>query len=84
MEAGAVFEVKRMAAGRCRLRHGRRTRQHRRGLTIVRDGLAAIAPGCETDMPAFGSTQDDQEIMAILDYIKQRWPDREREIQQRR
>ena len=53
-------------------------------LRIVRDGLAAIAPGYETDMPAFGGKLDDQEIIAILDYIKQSWPDREREIQQGR
>lgn len=53
-------------------------------LRIVRDGLAAIAPGYETDMPAFGGKLDDQDIVAILDYIKQSWPDREREIQRSR
>lgn len=53
-------------------------------LVIVRDGLAAIAPGYETDMPAFGGKLGDQEIIAILDYIKQSWPEREREIQQSR
>lgn len=53
-------------------------------LRIVRDGLAAIAPGYETDMPAFGGTLSDQEIVAILDYIKQTWPDREREVQRSR
>lgn len=53
-------------------------------LRIVRDGLAAIAHGYETDMPAFRGTLSDQEIVAILDYIKQTWPDREREVQQSR
>ena len=53
-------------------------------LRIVRDGLPAIAPGYETDMPAFRGTLRDQEIVAILDYIKQTWPDRERDIQQSR
>lgn len=53
-------------------------------LKIVRDGLAAIAPGYETDMPAFGGTLTDREITAILDYIKQTWPDREREVQRSR
>ncbi len=53
-------------------------------LRIVRDGLAAIAPGYETDMPAFGGTLSGQEIEAILDYIKQDWPDREREFQRSR
>jgi mono/diheme cytochrome c family protein len=35
-------------------------------------------------MPAFEGTLSDQEIVAILDYIKQTWPDRERGIQQSR
>jgi mono/diheme cytochrome c family protein len=50
----------------------------------VRDGLATIAPGYETDMPAFRGRLSDQEIVAILDYIKQTWPDREREVQRNR
>ncbi|MBW4653358.1 MAG: cytochrome c [Kaiparowitsia implicata GSE-PSE-MK54-09C] len=53
-------------------------------LRIVRDGLAAIAPGYQTDMPAFRGTLSDQEIVEILDYIKQTWPDREREVQRSR
>jgi mono/diheme cytochrome c family protein len=53
-------------------------------LRIVRDGLAAIAPGYETDMPAFGEMLSDQEIEAILDYIKKTWPDRERNFQRSR
>lgn len=50
-------------------------------LRIVRDGLAQIAPGYETDMPAFGTALSDAEIVAILDYIKSTWPERERNIQ---
>lgn len=53
-------------------------------LTTVRDGLATIVPGYETDMPAFAERLSDQEIEAILDYIKQTWPDRERQVQQSR
>ena len=53
-------------------------------LVIVRDGLDTIAPGYETDMPAFGEKLNDHEVEAILDYIKQTWPDRERDIQQSR
>jgi mono/diheme cytochrome c family protein len=53
-------------------------------LRIVRDGLAAIAPGYATDMPAFGGKLDDGEIIGILDYIKQSWPDRQQEIQRSR
>jgi mono/diheme cytochrome c family protein len=49
-------------------------------LRIVR-GLAAIAPGYQTDMPAFGSDLTDAQIIAILDYIKSTWPEREREFQ---
>jgi Cytochrome c, mono- and diheme variants len=48
---------------------------------IVKDGLAAIAPGYETDMPAFGETMTDAEIEAVLEFIKGTWPEREREIQ---
>lgn len=50
-------------------------------LQIVRDGLATIAPGYKTDMPAFGGTLTDAEIFAILDYIKSRWPERARAFQ---
>lgn len=53
-------------------------------LTIVREGLAKIAPGYETDMPAFGDRLSDAEIRAILDYIKNTWPERQREFQQQR
>jgi mono/diheme cytochrome c family protein len=49
--------------------------------TIVRDGLASIAPGYETDMPAFAGVLTDAEITEILDYIKSTWPDRARAYQ---
>lgn len=50
-------------------------------LQIVRDGLTSIAPGYLTDMPAFGGQLSDQEILAILDFIKSRWPERQRAFQ---
>ena len=50
-------------------------------LQIVRDGLATIAPGYKTDMPAFGDILTDAEILAILDYIKSGWPERARAFQ---
>jgi len=50
-------------------------------LRIVRDGLAGIAPGYQTTMPAFGAMLSDQEILSILDYFKSAWPEREREFQ---
>ena len=48
---------------------------------IVRDGLATIAPGYETDMKAFVSVLTDEQIRAVLDYIKSTWPLRQQEIQ---
>jgi mono/diheme cytochrome c family protein len=48
---------------------------------IVKEGLGAIAPGYESDMPAFGGVLSDAEIEAILTYIKSTWPQREREYQ---
>lgn len=53
-------------------------------LVITRDGLAAIAPGYDTDMPAFGSVLADSEILSILGYIRSHWPERERAYQQAR
>ena len=53
-------------------------------LTVTRDGLAAIAPGYESDMPAFGELLSDTEVLSILDYIKSHWPERERAYQEAR
>jgi len=50
-------------------------------LRIVRDGLASIAPGYKTTMPAFGPMLSDPEIQSILDHIKSTWPERERASQ---
>ena len=50
-------------------------------LVIVRDGLGAIVPGYESDMPTFGGTLTDEDIGAILAFIKSTWPEREREFQ---
>ena len=38
----------------------------------------------ESDMPAFGAILNDQEIEAILTYIKSTWPEREQVYQQQR
>ena len=48
---------------------------------VVKEGLGAIAPGYESDMPTFGDVLSDAEIEAILTYIKSSWPEREREYQ---
>ncbi len=42
---------------------------------IVKDGVAALAPpGYKTDMAGFGGTLSDNEIWAVLAYIKSTWP----------
>ena len=51
---------------------------------ITKEGLAAIVPGYESDMPAYGRSLSDQEIRAVLEYIKGTWPEREREYQRGR
>lgn len=53
-------------------------------ITIIRDGLATIVPGYVTDMPAYGSVLSDAEIRAILQYLKDEWPERERAYQRAR
>ena len=35
-------------------------------LVIVRDGLPAIVPGYESDMPAFGASLTDEEILPVI------------------
>lgn len=49
--------------------------------TITRDGLGAIVPGYESDMPAFGTVLTEDEIRATLAFIKSTWPERAREFQ---
>jgi len=43
---------------------------------ITKEGVSAIVPGYKSDMPAFGSVLTDQQIWAVLAYIKSRWPRR--------
>jgi mono/diheme cytochrome c family protein len=49
--------------------------------TITRKGLAAVVPGHESDMPAFAGVLSDQEIRAVVAFIKSTWPEKEREYQ---
>lgn len=47
-----------------------------------RTGHAAVAgAACRSDMPAFGGTLPDDEIRAVLAYIKSTWPAAVREKQ---
>jgi mono/diheme cytochrome c family protein len=52
--------------------------------TIVKEGVSAIVPDYENDMPVFEGVLTDEQIHAVLAYIKSTWPDREREYQARR
>ncbi len=51
---------------------------------ITKGGVAAIVPGYESDMPAFGDILTDAEIIAILGFIKSTWPERQRAFQAER
>ena len=54
-------------------------------LDIVKRGTAAIVGnGYESDMPGFKEVLTDEEITAIIDYIKNTWPDRIRASQESR
>ena len=50
---------------------------------IVKEGTAAVVGGgYASDMPAFGGILSDDEIRAVLAYIKGTWPERERQFQE--
>ena len=49
--------------------------------TITKEGVGAVVPGYESDMPAFGDILTDAEIRAVLAYIRSTWPERERAFQ---
>ena len=49
---------------------------------VVKEGTAAVVGGdYESDMPAFRDVLTDEEIRAVLAFIKSTWPDRELEAQ---
>lgn len=49
---------------------------------ITKEGPAAVVGnGYESDMPPFGGVMDDDEILAVLAFIKSTWPERERTYQ---
>ncbi|WP_375600364.1 c-type cytochrome [Devosia sp. Naph2] len=49
--------------------------------TITKGGVGAVVPGYESDMPAFDAALTDEDIRAVLAYIKSTWPERAREFQ---
>ncbi|MDK1388578.1 cytochrome c [Sinorhizobium sp. 8-89] len=49
---------------------------------ITREGPAAVVGGgYQSDMPGFGSIMSDDEIRAVLAFIKSTWPEQERQYQ---
>ncbi len=49
---------------------------------ITKVGPAAVVDGgYKSDMPGFGSVMSDEEIRAVLAFIKSTWPEQEREYQ---
>lgn len=49
---------------------------------LTKQGVTAVVgDGYESDMPAFGEKLSDDEIKAVLDYIKSTWPKRLRASQ---
>ena len=51
---------------------------------ITKSGVAALVPGYETDMPPFADALSDEEIWAVLAYIKSTWSPEVRLRQDRR
>ncbi len=51
---------------------------------ITRSGVAALVPGYESDMPAYEGVLSDEEIWAVLAFIKSTWPPEIRRRQKRR
>lgn len=49
--------------------------------TITKWGLGAVVEGYDSDMPAFDGILTDEEIRAVLGFIKSTWPARERRYQ---
>ena len=52
--------------------------------TITKQGIQAVVPGYSSDMPAFEGVLTDDEIRAVLAYIKSHWAKQERGYQAER
>ena len=48
---------------------------------ITKGGVEAVVSDYESDMPAFDGILSDDEIKAVLGYIKSTWPERQRTFQ---
>jgi mono/diheme cytochrome c family protein len=49
---------------------------------ITREGVSAVVPGYDSDMPAFQGVLSDDDIRAVLAFIKSTWSERARSYQQ--
>ena len=50
-------------------------------MLITKEGLSAVVPGYESDMPAFMGVLRDEQIAAVLAFIESSWPGDIRERQ---
>ena len=49
---------------------------------ITKKGPGAVVPGYQSDMPGFEGVLSDEEIRAVLAFIKESWPKTERDYQE--
>jgi mono/diheme cytochrome c family protein len=50
---------------------------------ITKNGVTGMVPGYQSDMPAFASSLSDEQIWAVLAFIKSGWPEDIRQRQER-
>jgi mono/diheme cytochrome c family protein len=50
---------------------------------ITKLGVGSVVAGYESDMPAFDGILSDDEIAAVLAFVKSTWPERQRDVQVR-
>jgi mono/diheme cytochrome c family protein len=50
-------------------------------IPISKEGVSAIVPNYESDMPAYDGALTDEEIWTAIAFIKSRWPQRLQDIQ---
>ncbi len=52
--------------------------------TITKEGMAAVVPDYISDMPPFKGVLTDDEITAVIAFVKNTWPRQERAYQEAR
>jgi mono/diheme cytochrome c family protein len=51
---------------------------------LTKQGMSVVVPGYVSDMPAFAGILTDDDILAVLAFIKSMWPPEERNYQEMR